>query len=501
MLYKDKRLLFIDTRDVERFENCRLTMNPPVKCGPCLYIEKEWELGGTRPMCVARVGAEYRLYYQVRGALDGRATLALAVSKDGITWERPELGVVEYKGSRANNLVSIEGCKQSEGCIFVDPSAPDEERFKLIAHAQEEHGMYVMTSPDGFRFKRCPGNLLPFILDNHNSSFYDPRIKKYVIYSRGWIRSRPIPPMEGSRTVIRIETDDLFSPIPWDRNSPDPWPLSKKWEGLGHEDMRRVNLEFPSVIAPDDLDPPQADIYQAAAVQYLEDVYLAFPSLYFHHPWYPEGFINDGYLDLQFASSRDGIVWDRSFRNPYVRLDLPDGPCTKMMHMLVGMVPHNYRISQYYIGGRRSHGEGRVPDDVEPKPEQSKRQPPKIGDAMVYRLEQRLDGFVSLDSDYTGGTVVTRPFELRSPTLKVNLDTSASGVAYAALLDDQGNPIPGYSLEDSDMIQGNDTGWTLSWRKNSDLSHLVGKRVKLTIKSRCTRIFSVYTETMEFADA
>ncbi len=499
MVFKDRRLLFFDDRDIELREGVNLVLNPPEKRGPCLYIEKEWELGGTRPMCIVRIGDEYRLYYSVRLG-EGETTLAFAISKDGITWERPELGVREYKGSKANNLVSIDGCRQNEGCIFVDPSAPKDQRIKLVGHAQEEGGMYVMTSPDGFSFKRNPGNLLPFILDNHNSSFYDSRIGKYVIYSRGWDRDRPIPPMEGSRTVIRIETDDLLSPVKWDENAPDPWPMSKKWEGLGHENMRRVNKELPSVISPDEMDPPEADIYQAAAVQYLADAYLAFPSLYYHHPWYPEGFINDGYLDLQFAASRDGINWRRDFRGSYVRLDLPDGPCTKMMHMLVGMVPYEFRISQYYIGSRRSHGEGRVPDDVQPKPSVATKRPPQIGDAMVYRAEQRLDGFVSADSAYTGGMLITKPFVLESPVLKINVDTSASGVAHAALLWDDGSIIEGHSLEDSDRIQGNDTDWVLSWRKKSDLSHLVGKKIKLMVRSRSTKLFAVYPCERSLAD-
>jgi hypothetical protein len=263
--------------------------------------------------------------------------------------------------------------------------------------------------------------------------------------------------------------------------------MSKKWEGLGHENMRRVNEELPSVISPDEFDPPEADIYQAAAAQYLPDAYLAFPTLYYHHPWAPEGFINDGYLDLQFASSEDGISWRRDFRGSYVRLDLPDGDCTKAMHMLVGMAPHGHLISQYYTGGRRSHGEGRVAADTKPEHE-----PNRIGDPIAHRLEQRIDGFVSADSAYTGGMLVTKPFEVRSGTIRLNIDTSASGDAHAALLDESGAEIPGFGLADSDRIQGNDTRWALSWRKSADVSSLVGRRVKLLLKSRSAKLFAVY---------
>lgn len=486
MLFDDGRMLFFDERDIESSENVNLIMNPPEKRGACMQIEQEWELGGTRPLCFVEWQGEYRFYYKV-SLREERTVLGMAVSSDGVHWERPELGVVKFNGSKKNNLVDIDGVGPNEVCVFVDPAGPDEHRFKAIGHSQNEGGMFVMTSPDGLRFKRNPGNLLTFILDNHNSSFYDPRIGKYVIYSRGWDRDRPIPPLDGSRTVIRIETDDLFSPLPYDEGAPNPWPPSKKQEGLGHFGMRRVNKELPSVISPDELDPPEADIYQAAAVQYLPDAYVAFPSLYYHHPWWPEGFINDGLLDLQFASSRDGIEWRRDFRGSYVRLDLPDGPCTKMMHMLVGMVPSGHIISQYYTGGRTSHGEGRTPEGV-----QREHRAPKIGDPIVYRTEQRMDGFVSADSAYAGGTLVTKPFVLESDRLRINIDTSASGDGRAGLLDEDGTEIPGFGLADSDRIQGNDTQYVLSWRKESDLSKLVGRRTKLVLNSRSAKLFAVY---------
>lgn len=483
MLFNDNRLLFFDCRDIESMKGIRLTMNPPVKCGSCFFIEKEWEMKGTRGLCVVEWDGIFRFYYQL--TLGEAKYLAVAFSTDGISWERPDLGRVEFSGSRSNNLIDIGEINQNEACIFADPSAPDEERFKLVGHSQCEGGMYAISSPDGLGFKRQPGNLLPFILDNHNTSFHDEQIGRYVIYSRGWDRSRPIPPLEGSRTIVRIETDNLFAPVPYDDKAPDQWPMSKKWEGLGHQDMRRVNRELPTVLGPDDQDPPEADLYQLAGVQYLPDAYLAFPSLYYHHPWAPEGFINDGYLDLQFASSRDGISWQRDFRGSYIRLDLPDGPCTKMMHMLVGMAPNGHRISQYYVGSRFSHGEGRVAADV-----RAERPPAQIGDPIAHRVEQRMDGFVSADSDYTGGRLVTVPF-VAGRGIALNIDTSASGAARAALLQEDGSPIGGYSIEDSDLIQGSDTEYALRWRGQSDLSKLAGKRVKLELRSRSTKLYSV----------
>ncbi len=63
MLFNDNRLLFLDDRHIESSENVALTMNPPVKRGPCLRIETEWELRGSRACSVVKWQDEYRLYY------------------------------------------------------------------------------------------------------------------------------------------------------------------------------------------------------------------------------------------------------------------------------------------------------------------------------------------------------------------------------------------------------------------------------------------------------
>ncbi len=492
MLYNDDRILFFDTRHIDSLESAKLTMNPPEKRGPCMVIEKDWELGVHRASTILFWNGEYRLYYSGSlGEHESTRTLAFAVSKDGITWERPDLGVVEFNGSRANNICEVRGGRPHETCVFIDPTGPDEHRFKVVCHRPFE-GMFLLSSPDGIHFKRAEGLLLPFGTDNHMTAFYDESIGRYRIYCRGGDRDREIMGWKGSRMVVYGETDDMFRPIPYDANAPDPSDYGIERPGPDGDIVRPlpgINKELPAVMKMDSLDPPEADMYQPAAVHYAPGAYLAFPTLYYHYPGTDQGgFRNDGILDIQFAASRDGVLWTRDFRGSYVRLDLPDGPCTKQMHMLVGMVPHQYTLSQYYVGSRRSHGEGRTEDN----PKGIGFHEPKMGDPLALRLEQRVDGFVSVDTDYTGGSLLTALFIVQSPEIKLNIDTSASGVARAALLDETGREVPGCRLEESDRIQGNDTTYVLSWRGGRDVSHLVGRQVRLLVKSRNTKLFAVY---------
>ena len=114
---------------------------------------------------------------------------------------KPSLGLHEFQGSRANNIV------EGGGSVFLDPKAPPEQRFKALIHNDariptdhERGGIFVQYSADGLTWRRHPVRSFPFFCDSDNHAFYDPRIGKYVAYFRTW---------DPWRKVGRIETDDL----------------------------------------------------------------------------------------------------------------------------------------------------------------------------------------------------------------------------------------------------------------------------------------------------
>ncbi len=154
--------------------------------------------------------------------------------------------------------------------------------------------------------------------------------------------------------------------------------------------------------------------------------------------------------------------------------------------MLIGMVPAGHSLYQYYCGWDRTHGQGRTAENPRPK------HPVQMGDPIAFRLKQRMDGFISADSAYTGGELLTKPVELRGPWIVLNIDTSASGCAHAALLDENEKPIEGFGLDDCALIHGNDTFLKVQWKSGADMSPLVGRKVRLHVRSRATKLFAVY---------
>ena len=152
-----------------------------------------------------------------------------AESADGIHWTKPDLGLIEYEGSRENNLVwPIPGGRGRSLSIFRDanPAALPEERYKAIGGeptvgGEKQAGIYVLLSPDGLRWRlREP---VPMIVaprqdpqfDSHNIALWDSAREQYVVYARGWYREGA-PPLEGrrvgeelNRILVELPSEEL----------------------------------------------------------------------------------------------------------------------------------------------------------------------------------------------------------------------------------------------------------------------------------------------------
>ena len=106
------------------------------------------------------------------------------------------------------------------------------------------------------------------------------------------------------------------------------------------------------------------------------------------------------------------------------------------------------------------------------------------------RAVLRLDGFLSADARYTGGTLTTRPLVFDGDQLQLNLSTGAGGVLRVEILDGNGKPVPGFTLEEADGINGNYIRVLASWQGSSGLGSLAGKPVKLRFVMRDTKLYS-----------
>jgi len=111
---------------------------------------------------VIRIGDLLWMWYLGQGAEHTWfQRVHLAFSRDGYKWDKPNLGLVEYKGSRDNNLVDMGDAGHIAACVvFHDPADPDESRRFKMAFEDQRYGnrFAVAFSPDGLRWTESPAN-------------------------------------------------------------------------------------------------------------------------------------------------------------------------------------------------------------------------------------------------------------------------------------------------------------------------------------------------------
>jgi hypothetical protein len=460
------RHLFLDPAFVATADNAMLRVNPPLRRDLVMRPDRPWEKYFIAfYITVLDQGEELRMWYAVRDTPKSGG-LAYAESTDGLHWTKPDLGLVEFAGSKANNLV---GLPNIEGNVFRDPHAKAEaERYVYVSTVFRGGGIYRFTSPDGFRWQRDPAPLVPFEADSQNITFWDERLGKYVFFFRGWNISTPFGL---GRKIVRYEADRL------DR----PFGLVSTGKGRAFKnDPARDPLivdEMPTVLACDDRDPPNTDIYTNAIQPYppAPAWYVGFPAFYRHAT--KSAHRNDGRTEVQFIASHDGRSWQRYDRATYVGPGFAGSESANMVYLSPGLVIRGDEIWQFGTGYRSTHG------DVAAREART--------DGAIYRYVQRLDGFVSLDFAAGGGQAMTAPVTIDGPTLRLNLDPGALGELRVALLDaDSGRALSGFATPDCDPLQTNATGALVTWRGHSDLAAWQGRHIRLTLTGTRTKLFS-----------
>ena len=108
----------------------------------------------------------------------------------------------------------------------------------------------------------------------------------------------------------------------------------------------------------------------------------------------------------------------------------------------------------------------------------------------IGRLRIRRDGFISRDASVKGATLTTHPFELVGNRLEVNLDASSRGWLKVEILDQRGQPIPGFGEEDADRLDSNDVHRLVTWKGKEDLASLFGRSVRLRFRGQSVKLYA-----------
>lgn len=156
-------LFAFDSVSIPHTQNLRLEMSEPRR-HPANPVLRRGEAGTPDAMgvqfygSVIREAGKYRLWYVAHdddassAAPSTRWRAAYAESVDGVSWAKPRLGLVDFRGNRDNNLVDVGGDWGFVNLkVIRDDDDPDPAR------------QYKMTTHVYFRHHSRLGTLLPFV--------------------------------------------------------------------------------------------------------------------------------------------------------------------------------------------------------------------------------------------------------------------------------------------------------------------------------------------------
>ena len=374
---------------------------------PVLSAQHPWEQGYIGYPTLVQDGDEkiYKMWYEVRDPKTDWGRLLYAVSKDGLTWEKPELNTHEFEKSRKNNIVFVGSGKQKVKAYAVIKDYSDSDpgkRYKMMHHLWDfrGRGITVTHSPDGIQWTVPTFLNLTGGFDTHNVFFFDDRLGHYVGYFRHFVMGR--------RSISRSISYDGYH---WAN------PV------LIHQ--------------PDAQDPPDLTLYTPSIFKHSKanNVYILYTAVIDH---------STDLVHVQLGVSRDGIDWHR-FRKPFLSLGEKGEWDSGVMYAAPSEVSIGDRTAVYFQGNNIGHGFGGQPG---------------IGVAFLPEFS-----FVGLRAAGEG-TIVTQPLRLfyddndRAICL---IADAAGGSIQAEVLDAKGGVISGFSRELSRPVTGKGSLLALEW--------------------------------------
>ena len=431
---------------------------------------------GQAPGQVLYDGGRYRTWYSSLLPWQTAPSRLLAAwccaeSDDGFSWRNQQECVLDFSDCPGVNAAKLPS-------VFVDPSAPDTGRYKMVflgqstdpadepfrrqllgdflreqpddidptalgpADGQEtpliRFGRFGAVSADGIHWRVLPRLLMLLCSDAQNVVHYDTIRETYVWYLKSqWYSLR--------RAIARSETKDFGR-----------WPLADT-----------VLFPGPDLAPSDDWYTNSKTIYPG-----VPDEHLMFPSLYRHFTDTSE---------LRLFTGPDGTAWNQVPGGPV----LTPGPAGSwdagFFVAETDLVPlPGDRIGLPYSGYPYPHKYPRTKHTL-------------AGHGHAYALwpRERLAALVADEQ----GAFTTLPLLFDGRRLRLNVKTETAGevrveAATSRYIGGADEVLPGRNFDDCLPISGDSLDHIVTWRTGQDLGHAPDQPVTLRFRLRAARLFA-----------
>jgi len=443
--------LFVDDYLIDSRQDIDLKLHRPVRREIVLTTDKPWEGPTCAYFSVVQDGKKVRLYYRAGGHKGGgdHATDQLTCvvdSEDGIHFTRPDLGLIEVDGSKANNVI-WKGVESHNFSPFIDtkPGVKPEARYKALGgvkqpgknwqYGETPGGLYAFASADGIHWDKIKPEpvITQGAFDSQNLAFWDSARDRYACFSRIF-----------SNNLRAIQSSSSQDFVAWSKGIPHRYG-----EGVPGEHFY-TSATVPCPTAP--------------------HLLLSFPKRFVQSRKKVTEHEFPGVSDAIFMSSRDGVNWDRPFLEGWVRPGPDQENWTDRSNMTAcGIYDGGDGEWSLYISEHYRHDDHRI-----------------------RRITVRQQGFASMHAGADrDGEFTTHPIKFDGKSLQLNYATSAAGSIQIEIQDEKGQPIPGFTLKEMPELFGDEFNAIAAWESGTDLSELSGKTIRLRVKMKDADLYAL----------
>jgi len=430
-----RRELFVDTLLIEEMDGVELRLHRPIKAA-----RPKSPLSDRHYVTVIKEGDLFRAYWRgTDPAYTGERhtghpgeTVHYAESHDGHEWEFPNLGLHDVGGTRNNNVILA---KQppllTNFTPFLDTreGVSSEVRFKALAGypgpgdkrglREKGRGLFAFYSQDGIHWKK-QNEVIPYQPEWRHA--FDSQNVAF------WSAAE-------QKYVCYFRT----------------WTEPERLRSIS----RTTSVDFETWTDPVAMNPnlPNEHLYTNGTQPYFRapHIYIALPTRFVpgRGGLAVKSDANNA-TDILFMSTRAGSQqYDRLFTEAFIRPGMDAARWrNRANYVALNVVPTGpTEMSIYHRSGDR--------------------------------FTLRTDGFISAHAGASEGELLTRPLTFSGASLHLNLSTSAVGGLRVEIQDAAGAALPGFSLDECEIVYGDSVDLTVGWKSGKDVSSLNGKAVRL----------------------
>jgi hypothetical protein len=517
--------LFIDDDAFLRATGLARVVHHPRARGVVIPNDKPWETAGMNPLYFARLadGTFIGYYDAIRWIADPAGApvngkiqqdraqqylndLAVAVSKDGIHWEKPNLG-------------------------FKDaPASLDWKKFPPFPSP-------VGTTRDnnllGFRFGFGDlgqfGNVTDparrYALSVEGQAYFSAALPDFI-HDRAW-RSKLVPaggtfsPRGDALNFWDAEHGEWVAMV---QNAVPHWLPSREIARFASKDLKTWRSEI--VLAPDSADPHQPGYYDEPMILFpfaTEGVVLGLLSWIHTDRTTPDG---GPVLEKKPGDPVQGWPWAKTAENPFmwpwarkganemrITISRDGGRTWDRTASRTAWIPHGTEQNSYdrlviwavppvQVGDEDWFYTGNYDGDhltTRTTANQDTYYHDRARRGQIALYVQKRNRYVSLSTGSQRETLITRPFVIQGERLELNVDASRGRVRVGIAeykpvqtlknttpsidphLMEQ-NVLPGFSRDDCEPILANSVAQTVQFKSGASLKSLQGRRVVLFIE-------------------